>query len=271
MSTPSSMEQYMFDLRGYTILENALDADHVKAMNDWIDALPPLDGVEWHGNVQVASYRGKDVDGINLQHIYEAGEIFERLIDHPAWIDLVRFYLGKRAKPSIHELFLNVRGRGGFIGAHGGGWIVDGRAKGGIDRGQWCVQYMSLIAALNDIGPGDGATFVVPSSHKSEFKHPKQKEGGGITPEAGDDVDGGVEIHLKAGDVLMFNDILTHGSVARTNPGHRRTIVFRYLPSVFAHRHGYVPSDELLERLTPQQRDIVLPMKPTRAPASAAT
>ena len=31
---------------------------------------------------------------MNLQNIIEGGEIFERLIDHPAWIDLVRHYIG---------------------------------------------------------------------------------------------------------------------------------------------------------------------------------
>ena len=36
--------------------------------------------------------------------------------------------------------------------------------------------------------------------------------------------------YLKAGDALIFNDHLLHGSTARINPGQRRMVCFRYLP-----------------------------------------
>ena len=40
-----------------------------------------------------------------------------------------------------------------------------------ITAGRWSVQYLSLIVALQDIGPGDGATVLVLGSHKSEIAH----------------------------------------------------------------------------------------------------
>ena len=73
------------------------------------------------------------------------------------------------------------------------------------------------------------------------------------------------EIHMQAGDALLFVDCCTHGSANRTNEGQRRVIVYRYGPSWGNFRHGYHPSPELLDRLTPERRRIVSPQTPIPA------
>ena len=73
------------------------------------------------------------------------------------------------------------------------------------------------------------------------------------------DMTGAIEIHMKAGDALLFVDCCTHGSANRVNDGERRTVVYRYGPSWGNFRHGYQPSPELLDRLTPERRQIVWP------------
>ncbi len=37
---PTPMEEYLFDLHGYTVIKGALDPDHLRAMNNFLDALP---------------------------------------------------------------------------------------------------------------------------------------------------------------------------------------------------------------------------------------
>ena len=264
MPAPAAMEEYFFDLLGYTLIEQALDPDHVQAINDWIDALPPLEMDQWYGNIDVHTYSG--VDGMNLQNIIEGGAIFEALIDHPAWIDQVRHYIGKAYGPYINESFINIRGPGGFIGVHSGGHVIDSSKPSGRDRGEWCCSELSLLVALTDVGPGDGPTVLIPSSHKSDLQHPHDK-GGFSDAGPATRLEGAVEVHMKTGDALLFQDFLCHGSAERTNPGQRRMVVFRYLASVFAHRWGYVPSPELLSRLTPARRKIIQPIIPRRPPA----
>ena len=39
---PTPMEEYLFDLHGYTVIKGAIDPDHLRAMNDFLDALPSL-------------------------------------------------------------------------------------------------------------------------------------------------------------------------------------------------------------------------------------
>ena len=262
MITPT--EEYLFDLRGYTIIREALDRDHLGALNDWIDALPPLETGQWFGNVYTHSYGG--IDGVNLQDIIEGGEIFERLIDHPAWTDGVRYYLGPSTKPYIYEIFVNVRESRGYIGVHSGGHLVDHHQRSGRRKGQWACFMLSLLAPLTDVGPGDGATVVIPGSHKSDFAHPMQSVEGGISSGPGEQLEGAAEVHLKAGDALLFNDAVCHGSAQRINSGQRRMITIRYVPAHRAHRFGYEPSAELVARLTPERLAIVQPITPRGRP-----
>ena len=68
-----------------------------------------------------------------------------------------------------------------------------------------------------------------------------------------------LEVHLNAGDALLFVDAIAHGSAKRVNPGERRIVVYRYGPSWGNFRHPYQISPEFLARLTPRQRKIVCP------------
>ena len=50
--------RYLFDLRGYSVLPNALPAEDIRAINDWIDGLDlerrPIG--DWEGDVEIHSY-----------------------------------------------------------------------------------------------------------------------------------------------------------------------------------------------------------------------
>jgi hypothetical protein len=81
---------------------------------------------------------------------------------------------------------------------------------------------------------------------------------------SGDNCEGAIEVFMKAGDALIFSDAICHGSAKRMNPGQRRICVYRYGPSWGFFRHGYRPTRELLERLTPERRKIVWPHEPFR-------
>ena len=199
---PTPMEEYLFDLHGYTVIKGALDLDHLRAMNDFLDALPSLQIDQWYGNIDVHTYSG--IDGMNLQNIIEGGEFFERLIDYPAWIDLVRHYIGSHDRPFINEGFINIRGPGGYIGVHSGGHMPDSRNRTGRSQGEWCCCLLTLMVPLTDVGLGDGPTVIVPGSHKSDFPHPMQKASAGITHSPGETIEGTMEVYLKAGDALLF-------------------------------------------------------------------
>jgi ectoine hydroxylase-related dioxygenase (phytanoyl-CoA dioxygenase family) len=119
---------------------------------------------------------------------------------------------------------------------------------------------VNVLVALTDIGPGDGATMVVPGSHKSNLPHPLA--GDYARGDRMDHLPGAVEVHVRAGDALLFVDAMMHGGSSRTNPGERRVVILRYGPPWVRSRFGYTYSDELLARLTPERRRILRPVEP---------
>ena len=279
------IQDYLFDLQGYLVLKNAISSADLHEMNQWIDdhasyveepwstdADPKKKG-RWIGHIETHTYN--EENGVNFQSIIEGGPVFEKLIDHPAWIDLVKKYIHSSVNGlSIHENFLNVRGPGGYLHIHCGGHVpLSYLTFRQNNTGEWMVGQINVLMALNDIGEGDGPPVLIPGSHKCTEIHPRlEVDGQGLIYDSVSGKPAGTatamqEMYLKAGDVLLFTDAITHGSAERTNPGYRRTIVYRYSPKYVRERLNYQISEELLQRLTPERRAIIEPNAPRRPPA----
>lgn len=267
--TASAFDDYLFDLRGYLILEQAVAAEDVAELNRTLNDFPDLRFGEWHGNVQ--RFDNNDAAGVELQNIVEGGEPFERLIDHPSWIELLRHFAGEERSGHrglfIDECFASIRRSGGFFPIHSGGHEGTVRSQYRYVDGAFRCGQVNILLALTDIGPGDGGTMIVPGSHKSHFPHPQAGRRRGELQRM-DEFVGAMEVHMRSGDALLFCDGLAHGASSRTNPGERRVVIYRYGPTWGSTRYGYRYSEELLARLTPERRSILQPIAP-RVPPSA--
>ena len=255
---------YFFDLQGFLRLPAALTRDEVGELNECIDTFLPICPGEWYGYIQAHTYG--DDDGLNLQQIYEAGLPFERLIDHPSWIERVKHFVGGEGSFDWHhgplfidESFANLRGPGEAIGLHSGGHHHSLRGLFSVIDGKFHCGQVNVLAALTDMGPGDGSTVIIPGSHKSNFPHPDLENHRMGVDRPDTMLEGATEIFMRAGDALIFVDSLCHGSAKRVNPGERRVVVYRYGPSWGNFRHNYQVSDELLARLPLERRQIVRP------------
>lgn len=260
------LQDYLFDLRGYYVIKSALDEKHLIELNHAFDNFPEIGYEAWFGNVQRLDNNG--CSGAELQNIVEAGEPFERLIDHPAWIEGLQRYCGEEGTYMqglfIDECFASIRRSGGFFPMHSGG--IEGIIRNQYRHlnGRFHCGQVNILMALTDIGPGDGGTLVIPGSHKSNLRHPEFNKTWEERQKNMEPIEGAIEVHLKAGDALMFVDAISHGASERTNPGERRVVIFRYGPSWGNTRYGYQYSEELLARLTPERRKILRPIEPRR-------
>ena len=99
-----SLEDYLFDLSGYLVLKNAVEPNLIGDLNRAFDVFPDLPYQGWWGNVQRLDNNG--YAGLELQNIVEAGEPFERLIDHPSWYDKLLRYCGE-SKTYVEGLFID--------------------------------------------------------------------------------------------------------------------------------------------------------------------
>ena len=82
--TPSALDDYWFDLRGYLILENVLTPQQIDALNTAFDRFPDIAPGEWVGNSQRRDYTPDT--GYELHNCLEFDPAFDALIDHPGWI-----------------------------------------------------------------------------------------------------------------------------------------------------------------------------------------
>jgi len=260
----SKMDEYLFDLQGFLVLKGAVSREHLAELNAGIDAIPRVEPGEWYGYVHREKFEASR--GIAYQQIYEAGEPFERLIDHPSWIEHVQHFVGgqgtfdeQHGQLFIDENFASVRGPGEAIGLHSGGYGVSKHTQFQFREGRFYCGQINILLSLADIGPGDGATMIVPGSHKSNFPHPQAAQRNIAEGASVDDTAGAIEVHTRAGDAILFVDGICHGSARRVNPGLRKFIVYRYCSGWSRFRFGYYPSQGLLDRLTPQRRAIVNP------------
>jgi hypothetical protein len=260
---------YLFDLRGYLVLRNAINPELVAELNQAFDKFPDLPALDWWGNVQRLDNNG--LAGLELQNIVEGGPAFEKLIDHASWLARLHRYCGEKGTfvdgLFIDECFASIRRTGGFFPIHSGGQDAIVRNQYRFVNGKFRCGQVNVLMALTDIGPGDGGTLVVPGSHKSNFVPEEVRETYQDRENYKKLPEGAIEVRLNAGDALLFVDALMHGATERTNPGERRVVIYRYGPIWGRTRHGFEYSEELLARLTPERRKILQP-DPRRLPGT---
>jgi hypothetical protein len=262
----TAMEEYLFDLNGYLILKGALSSTEVEACNASYDVMQST-GACPDGPVIVHN-TGRQ-EGLMFQQLYEGGPTWETMIDHPSWWRKVVHFIGTddpenfdghHGPAFIDECFGTIRGPGGAQRLHSGGHVGTIRTQFRYHAGKFHCGQVNILMALSDIGPGDGATMVIPGSHKSNIRHPQTVPLENRKDETStDNVTGAIEVHLAKGDALLFVDAIMHGSARRVNAGERRVAVYRYGPSWGFYRHPHRPSAALMERLSPLRRKIINP------------
>ncbi|MCJ8328428.1 MAG: phytanoyl-CoA dioxygenase family protein [Lentisphaeria bacterium] len=262
---PSEMDRYLFDLKGFIHLENALSSDEVDACNRDMDSVQDLNPGEWHGYVQCHQF--SDNNGKNLQQIYEL-PAYQPMINHPSWIDYIKMFIGgegtfdyKHGPLFIDEAFGSIREHGEAIFIHSGGHTNTKRNMYHFSESKFMCNQVNVLVALTDIGPGDGGTVLIPSSHKSNIEHPCFRDTERDISSA-DGVEAAIEVHMNKGDAIIFSDWICHGAAARTKEGQRRIFVYRYGPSWGMFRHPYRPSKDLMDALGEEAKGIVWPHDP---------
>ena len=262
------MAIFFFDLRGGLILKNAVEPELIDALNHAFDNFPTLKREEWWGNAQRRDYT--EDTGLELHNCVEVGEPFEKLINHPNWINYLRRYCGEHDSYVqglfIDECIASIRTSGGHHPVHSGGYRGALRGRYQYVNEVFRCGQCNIILALTDIGEGDGPTMVIPGSHKSNFQHPLA--GNYMAGDRMDHLEGAIPVYMNKGDALLFVDGMMHGGSSRTNPGERRITIYRYGPLWSSTRFGYEYSQPLLDRLTPERRKILQPVPQLRPPKS---
>jgi hypothetical protein len=252
-------EKYLFDVQGYLRVRNFLTPEEVTRLNAAIDAnaeqMTETEGT-YLGNS--ASLKGDTQRGIlhgMMQWEKPWCDPFRDLLAHPKAVPYLDTMLGRGWRlDHAPVLFFASSGTEG-LKLHGPGNNFDGSQyyiyKNGIMR----CGMVSYQFQLADIAPGDGGFCCVPGSHKANYACPAS------ILECDDDEDAVLHVPCKAGDLLIFNEATTHGTLPWKAKHQRRTLMYRFSPKYLHFAGGYYHSEfpEWTNELTEAQRAVLEP------------
>lgn len=218
-------ERYLFDLRGYLVVEDVLKPAEVRQINDLLDSRDLWN--QPRGHDAPLDYETFDDLFFHVSPPHSWGKPLLDLLAHQRIAGYLQQILGPRYRYD-HGQAIFMRKGSGSLELHGGGtpWDPIGYYRvtdGVIHCGLTVVSY-----ALCDVGSDDGGFVVVPGSHKSGFPRPK----GLLNPE--DCRPLLRHVPHRAGSAIIFTEALTHGTLPWTADHERRAVLYRYTPGHMA-------------------------------------
>lgn len=217
------LQQYLFDVQGYLVIEDVLSPEEVAALNGCIDAqaLPTPGKAQRFGSAPGGS------------GFLQWGQPFCDLLDHPAIMQVLRFRLGDCFRlDRIYGMYMREGMRRGALHADYGATAP----TAGMKQGEYYAfrdneihnGFVVVTWNLADTGPDYGGFCCIPGSHKSNFRLPKQIAD---SPETAPSV---VIPNAPAGSAILFTEALTHGTAAWNGAHQRRSLLYKYCVSHIA-------------------------------------
>ena len=251
-------EQYLFDLQGFIVVRNALTSDQTIELNAALDAN--------HNKRQedVATETSDALKGKFLRGLYEGMlswdqpwcRPFREVLANPRIIPYLNTLLGRGWKldhaPFIYTSTSGTEG----LRLHGHGQAeFSGARFYAYQNGKMRCGLINCQYQLNDVNPGDGGLCIIPGSHKANFHLPNDIS----CYEADQDIV--QHIPMKAGDLVIFNEATTHGTLPWQGEGERRSLFYRYTPKYMHYTGGMYLTDlpKWTQKLTEVQRAILEP------------
>lgn len=230
-------EKYFFDLNGYLVLRDVVDADTIRRCNEAID--------RHEAQIETAERRFEGDSKALTSDVRQRWseemvawerpycEPFRELMVHPHLKPYLAEVMGAYHMISRPRLVMMDKGCAGHY-LHGGQ----------LDRLSYSLTYswkfgkiynsLTLVEfPLADEGPGCGGFAVVLGGHKANYPIPA----GLRDCEAFQDEV--VEIDVCAGDVVLFAEATIHGTLVWQADHQRRSLLYKYSPSFQACAPGY--------------------------------
>ena len=259
--------QYLFDLQGYLVIENALSSEEVATLNRLIDEQnlpPPAESTRFGSAPTLASSLVKAESAVSESRAKADrtapvgsgflgwGKPFCDLLDHPAIMPVLRLRLGDAFR--LDRLYgMNMSKGMSYGGLHAdyGATAPQSSMQPGeyyaFRTNQIYEGFIVVAWALSDSGPEHGGFCCIPGSHKSNYKLPQRiRDDHDLSPNV-------VIPAMPAGSVILFTESLTHGTASWHAEHVRRTVLYKYCVSHIAWTSKRVETPTNVE-LTPVQK-----------------
>ena len=260
----NEQEKYLFDLRGYLVVKNALSQEQVADLAD------RLEHHRSEGKRLFGSDRTRYPEGArsswSASSLLEWGGTYVDLIDLPSVAPYLETLLGPDHRLDHDYIKIDNAANSHKLYLHGGGQGAGGATDlvGPTDGGQCYYRYNNgkfyngLVAVgfeLDTVPPGNGGFACVPGSHKVNFELPRDWKISATQDDVPECVD---RVAAEAGDAIIFTEACAHGTVPWQGDGERRTVFYKYCPHAVAWSPCYYNADNYGE-LSDRQRAMLMP------------
>jgi hypothetical protein len=230
-------QRYLFDLQGYLVIPGVLDAAQVKRMHD---------DMTTHGIADPENNPGASRFGNFLTW----GKHWSDLIDQPTILPILLEMLGPKLRlDHVYGMAMSAKGAKGGEGLHHHAGMFHHGCFYATHADKMHNGLLVVSYAMADVPKGAGGFCCIPGSHKSIYPTP-----GNVYS-----VDHPLVVQppLRAGDVLIFTEALTHGTMAWTESRwERRAVLLKYCPLYAAWAQHPINAD-IIPGLTERQKLIL--------------
>lgn len=261
-------EAYLFDLRGFIVVKNALQPNQIDDLSRRLEAHRSSNPSPILGSDR--TILDDDAGAWSASSLLELGGTYLDLVNLPTIAPYLTKLLGEhyRLDHDYAKIDSKMPEREKTLYLHGGGQGAGGPADlvGPSDGGQCFYRYRNgrffngLVAVafeLDDVQASDGGFACVPGSHKSNIGLPAAWRHSKTQAEVPDFVQ---RVAAAAGDAIIFTEACAHGTVPwEGKPGsERRTLFYKYCPHAVAWSPCYYNADNYPD-LSAEQRQLLMP------------
>ena len=241
-NTLTSAEKSSLDEKGYALFPGLIDSAWLKELRDAYDALAQKEGaaagLDYH----------QEVGALRIGNLPNKGDVFDRVYTHPKYLAAVHHIIQgefRLSALSAREPLPNFDGK--QQGLHPDYWGKDHNTHNPN-------QSADAAFMLDDFSPENGATRVVPGSHRWTGRpETTMKDASDPHPQQ-------IVVSAPAGTVLVYNGHTWHSGTLNKN-GQRRRAIFPYMVSGAYWDKGEYQNARLLkrtfDRLSPAARYIL--------------
>lgn len=227
-------ERYLFDLNGYLVLHSVLSREelnalHDEVMNAGIDTVLNEHGY-LHAGFPEHYYDSGPAGGSEYRYVAQSylldwGPVTRSLVAHPGISDYIAALVGAAYRLD-HAYGVFSRGKTAPHALHNGAVPFDPSQMYRCTGGEIFNSMIVVQFALTDVRPGEGGFCCIPGSHKAAFPLPSDLP-------LLDELDGEWKsvvrhVPLRAGDVLIFTEAVTHGAMGWNGAGDRMALLYKY-------------------------------------------
>ena len=232
-------ERYLFDLWGYLVVEDVLSKAELGVLTSLISDQTSAEP----NNEDIYSQRFSG-------YLQLESDAFRNLLNHSRIVPYLKELIGDGFRLD-HTYGIVMRKGNLGLDLHSGGTPYnpsqyylcrDGQMYNGLTVVSW---------ALTDMLRGQGGFCCLPGSHKSNFSCPSHLKVVKNVPECM------TGVHQKAGDVAIFTEALTHGTLPWEADHPRLSILVKYSPGHASWSRKQYP-DEMRAQMNSEDQRLLL-------------